>query len=238
MRPADPHQIAPGAKCRADNDPQMRRPPRRGDDAGIAGEQVALDRAQQLVVHAPRDGAQDQRAGRAEHGLHRLSSAGPAAGDGGEQRVRPDEAAGRNRVRPQPPTAAEVRLARNWCSRGPASLRPGNPCGRLPPRNPGTGGPSGAEDMASVHCPQDTAARPAASPWRRGGKRGRFPGELVSDGPNSDEVRKEGDALDRSLEAEAVAEVSEEGDVELAAGLHQPEHNIAGLAAIGAHRAA
>lgn len=36
-------------------------------------------------------------------------------------------------------------------------------------------------------------------------------------------------------EAESIAEIRKEGDAELPAGLHQPEHDIAGLAANGAH---
>ena len=42
------------------------------------------------------------------------------------------------------------------------------------------------------------------------------------------------DALGGPVEAEPIAEICEEGDAELATGLHQPEHDVARLAAIGA----
>ena len=44
-----------------------------------------------------------------------------------------------------------------------------------------------------------------------------------------DEVREERDRL-LGWYAEAVAEIAEEGDVELAAGLHQAEQDVTGLA--------
>ena len=39
------------------------------------------------------------------------------------------------------------------------------------------------------------------------------------------------------VDAEAITQVGEEGDAELATGLHQAEHDVACLATIGAHRA-
>lgn len=50
--------------------------------------------------------------------------------------------------------------------------------------------------------------------------------------------RAAGDALGGSVDSGPITEIGDEGDAELSAGLHELEHDVAGLAAIGAHRAA
>jgi hypothetical protein len=70
------------------------------------------------------------------------------------------------------------------------------------------------------------------------GKWGRFRGGVSLRRLRAHQIGQRRDALGGPVEAEAIAEIGKEGDAELLAGLHQPEHDIAGLAAIGAHRAA
>lgn len=67
---------------------------------------------------------------------------------------------------------------------------------------------------------------------------GQISGQLSLDRLPRDKVREERDASSRLVEAEAIAQVGEEGDAELLAGLHEPEHDVAGLTAICTHRAA
>lgn len=67
---------------------------------------------------------------------------------------------------------------------------------------------------------------------------GQISGRCGSGGPNDGEFGKERDAPSWFIEAEPVTQIGEEGDAELSAGLHQPEHDVTGLAAVSTHGAA